>query len=89
MFISLVDRTVHIRTKTCMNIAFKQRFFPRIAFSDISAKHYTETSQVFQNIAKLKSMIIQTISEFMHFDTIALRQKNTISKVEGYNIRSV
>ena len=38
---------------------------------------------------KLKSMSMQMISDKMHFDTVALRQKNAIWKVEGYNIRSV
>ena len=32
---------------------------------------------------------MQMISGFMHFDTIALRKKNAIWKVYGYNIRSV
>ena len=32
---------------------------------------------------------MQMISDFMHLDTIALRQKNEIWKVDGYNIRSV
>ena len=32
---------------------------------------------------------MQVISAFMDFDTIALRQKNAIWKVDGYNIRSV
>ena len=32
---------------------------------------------------------MQMISDFMRFDTIVLRQKNMIWKVDGYNIRSV
>ena len=33
---------------------------------------------------------MQMISDFMHFDTVALWQKNNaIWKVDGYNIRSV
>ena len=32
---------------------------------------------------------MQKISDFMHFDTIALSQKNATWKVDGYNIRSV
>ena len=32
---------------------------------------------------------MQMISDFMHFDTITLRQKNAIWKVDSYNIRSV
>ena len=31
---------------------------------------------------------MQMISDLMYFDTIELRQKNAISKVDGYNIRS-
>ena len=61
-----------------MKIAFKECFLPKIAFLDISSPNYAKTSQVFQNIAKLKSIIMQIISDFMHFDTIALRQKNAI-----------
>ena len=78
VFISLMDHTVHRRTKTCVTIAFKQRFLPKFAFLDISSQNYAKTPQVFQNIAKLKSMTMQIISDFMHFDTIALRQKNSI-----------
>ena len=89
MCIRLVDHTVVIRTKTCMKIAFKERFLPKIAFLDISCQNYAKTSQVFQNTAKLKSITMQMISDFMHVHTIALRQKNAIWKVDGYNIRSV
>ena len=32
---------------------------------------------------------MQMISDFMHFDNIALRQKNAILKVDGYYIRSL
>ena len=83
MFISLVDRTVRIHSKTFMKIAFKQCFLPKIAFLDISSQNYAKTSQVLQNVAKLKSIIIQMISDFMHFDTIVLRQKNSIWKVDS------
>ena len=34
-------------------------------------------------------MSMQMISDKMHFDTITLRPKTAIWKVEGYNIRSV
>ena len=61
MLISLVDHTVHIRTKTCMKIAFKERFLQKIALLDISSQNYAKTSQVFQNIAKLKSITMQII----------------------------
>ena len=80
VFISLVDRTVHIRTKTCMKIAFKQRILLQTAFLDIPSQKYAKTSQVFQNIATLKSITMQMISEFMHFDTLALRQKMQFDK---------
>ena len=83
VFISLVHHTVHIRTKTCMKFVFKQRFLKKKkkkkkkkeAFLDISSQNCAEASQIFQNIAKLKSITMQMISDFMHFDTIALRQK--------------
>ena len=78
MFISLVDYTVQIRTKTCMKIAFKQRILPQSAFLDISSQKHAKTSQVFQNVTKLKSITIQMSSDFMHFDFIVLRQKNAI-----------
>ena len=42
-----------------------------------------------QNTAKLMSLSIQMISDKMQFDTIALRQKNAIWKVDDYNIISV
>ena len=32
---------------------------------------------------------MRMISDFMHFDTIAFRQKKSVWKVDGYNIRSV
>ena len=83
MFISLVDHTFPIRTKTCIKTVVKQRFLPKIAFLDISSQNYAKTSQVFQNIAKLKFMTMQMISEFMHFDSSALRQKNAIWKVDS------
>ena len=86
MFISLVDHNVHIHIKTCMKIAFKQCFLPEIAFLDVSSQNSAKTSQIFQNIAKLKSMTMQMISDFMYFDTIGLRQKNAIWKVDGYII---
>ena len=90
MFISLVDHTVHIRTKTCMKIAFKQCILPKIAFLlYIFLPKTMPKHQVLQNIAKLKSIIMQMIFDFMHFDTIVLRQKNAIWKVDGYNVRSV
>ena len=89
MLFSLVDHTVHIRTETCMKIAFKQRFLPKLAFLGISSQNYAKASQVFHNITKLKSITMQMVSDFMHFDTIALRQKIAIWKVDGYNIRSV
>ena len=65
MFISLVDQTVHIRTKTCMKITFKQHILPKIAFLDISSQNHAKTSQIFQNTAKLKSITMQMISGFM------------------------
>ena len=71
VFISLVDHFVHIRIETCMKIAFKQRFLPKIACSDISTQNYAKASYVIHNIAKLKSITMQMISDFMHFDTIA------------------
>ena len=74
----MVDHTVHIRTKTYMEIVFKERYLPKNAFLDTSSKHYAKTSQVFQNIAKLNSITMHMISDFMHFDTITLRQKNAI-----------
>ena len=46
-------------------------------------------SQVFHNIAKPKSITMQMVSDFMHFHTIALRQKIATRKMGGYNIRSV
>ena len=81
VFICLVHHTVHIRTKTCMKFVFKQRFLKKKkqkkkqAFLDISSQNCAEASKIFQNIAKLKSITMQMISDFMHFDTIALRQK--------------
>ena len=79
VFISLVHHTVHIRTKTCMKFVFKQRFLKKEikikAFLDISSQNCAEALQIFQNIAKLKSITMQMISDFMHFDTIAIRQK--------------
>ena len=54
VFISLVDHTVHIHTKTCMTITFKQHFLPKIALLGISSHNYAKVSQVFQNVAKLK-----------------------------------
>ena len=75
MFIILVDHTVHIHTKTYMKFVFKQCFLKKKAFLDISSQNCAKASQIFQNIAKLKSITMQMISDFMHFDTIALRQK--------------
>ena len=34
-------------------------------------------------------MNMQMSSDKMHFDAVALRQKNAIWKLDGYNIRSV
>ena len=67
----------------------KQRFLPKMQFLDISSQNYAKASLVFHNIAKLKSITMQIISDFIYFDTIALRQKNAIWKVDGYNIGSV
>ena len=64
-------------------------FYQKIAYLDISSPNYAKTSQVFQNIVTIKSIAMQMISDFMHFHVIALRQKNTIWKVDGYNIRSM
>ena len=86
---SLVHNTVHIGTKTCMKIVSKQRFLPNFLFLDILPQKYAKTSHVFQIIAILKSMTMQKIFDFMHFHTTALRQKNAVWKVDGYNIRSV
>ena len=80
VFISLVAHILDFCTKTCMKIAFMQHLLPKIAFLDISSQNYAKTSQVFQNIAKLESMTMQMISDFMHFDTIVLRLKNAIWK---------
>ena len=44
MFIGLVDHTVYIRTETCMKIAFKQRFVPKIAFLDVSSQNYAKAA---------------------------------------------
>ena len=67
----LVDLTVHIHTKTSMKFVFSKKN----TFFDISSQNCAKASQIFQNIAKLKSIPMQMISDFMHFDTIALRQK--------------
>ena len=75
MFIGLVDHTVHICTKTCMKIAFKQRFLSNSYILDISSQNYAKASQIFQNIAKVKSKTMHMISDFRHFDTIVFRQK--------------
>ena len=62
----------------------------QLHFLDISSQNYAKASQIFQNIAKLKSVTMHMISDFMHFDTIAFRQKKkSVWKVDGYNIRSV
>ena len=66
-----------------MKFVFKQRFLKKKKkkknpFLDISSQNCAEASQVFQNISKLKSITMQMISDFMHFDTIAHRQKNAI-----------
>ena len=44
VFFSLVDHTVHIRTETCMKIAFKQHFLPKNAFLGISSQNYAKAS---------------------------------------------
>ena len=64
-----------------MKIAYKQRFLPlKNAFLDLSSQNCAKVSPIFQNIAKLKSITMQMISDFMHFDTIALRQKMQFEK---------
>ena len=78
MFISVEDHSVHFPTQTRLKIVVKQYFLPDIPFLDISSQNYLKTLQVFQNMAKLKSITVQMISDFMHVVTIALRQRNAI-----------
>ena len=89
VFISRVDHFVATRTKIRMKIALKKLFLQKQTICYFFSPKTCITTKVFQNTAKLMSISMQMISDKMHFDTIALRQKNAIWKVDGYNILSV
>ena len=79
----MMDHSVTTRTNIWMKIALKNNLFSK------QNVFYCFTPKTFQNTAKMMFMSMQMIYDKMHFDTIALRQKNAIWNVDGCNILSV
>ena len=80
MLISLVDHKLHIRTKTRPEITLKSLLLVKYVFFEIFSPKVYITLQILQNTIKLKSMVMQKISDKLYFHIIANRQKKYILK---------
>ena len=80
-FLTLLDLIIHICIKTSITMRLNKVFSQKLHFLKFSPQNYAFHNRHSNVLLNGNSMSMQMISDEMHSDTIAIREKNTNRKV--------